>query len=209
MANRNGRAVRFHENTIRTMGRTATGVRGMRLDDENDAVIGMVVVNDPEHETVMVVSEQGYGKRSQVEDYRVTNRGGKGVKTLAITEKTGLLVAIKNVTDENDLMIINKSGIVIRLAVADVRVMGRATQGVRLINLAKKNDVIASVCKVMSSELEATVEEESRAAWAKKSEEISGDNTVQKSVAETAEPTVNETDDAEEESPISPNVDFE
>lgn len=118
MANRNGRAVRFHENTIRTMGRTATGVRGMRLDDENDAVIGMVVVNDPEHETVMVVSEQGYGKRSQVEDYRVTNRGGKGVKTLAITEKTGLLVAIKNVTDENDLMIINKSGIVIRLAVA-------------------------------------------------------------------------------------------
>ena len=209
MANRNGRAVRFHENTIRTMGRTATGVRGMRLDDENDAVIGMVVVNDPEHETVMVVSEQGYGKRSQVEDYRVTNRGGKGVKTLAITEKTGLLVAIKNVTDENDLMIINKSGIVIRLAVADVRVMGRATQGVRLINLAKKNDVIASVCKVMSSELEATVEEESRAAWAKKSEEISGDNTVQKSAEETAEPTVNETDDAEEESPISPNVDFE
>jgi DNA gyrase subunit A len=209
MANRNGRAVRFHENTIRTMGRTATGVRGMRLDDENDAVIGMVVVNDPEHETVMVVSEQGYGKRSQVEDYRVTNRGGKGVKTLAITEKTGLLVAIKNVTDENDLMIINKSGIVIRLAVADVRVMGRATQGVRLINLAKKNDVIASVCKVMSSELEATVEEESRAAWAKKSEEISGDNTVQKSAEETAEPTVNEADDTEEESPISPNVDFE
>ncbi len=113
----------------------------------------MIVVNDAENETVMVVSEEGYGKRSDVEDYRKTNRGGKGVKTLSITEKTGRLVSIKNVTDDNDLMIINKSGIVIRLAVADVRVMGRATQGVRLINLAKKNDVIASVCKVMSSEL--------------------------------------------------------
>ena len=123
----------------------------------------------------MVVSEQGYGKRSQVLDYRVTNRGAKGVKTLNVTDKTGRLVAIKNVTDDNDLMIINQSGIVIRLAVADCRVMGRATQGVRLINLTKKNDVIASVCKVMSSELEASVEEESRAAWAKKSEEIEED----------------------------------
>src|SRR3712207_4412923 len=121
----------------------------------NDQVVGMVVINNPEEETVMVVSENGYGKRSQVEDYRVTNRGGKGVKTLNITDKTGLLVAIKNVTDENDLMIINKSGIVIRLAVSDCRVMGRATQGVKLINLEKKNDVIASVCKVMCSELEA------------------------------------------------------
>lgn len=163
LANRNGRAVRFNENTIRVMGRTATGVRGMKLDEGDDAVIGMIVVNNADKETVMVVSEQGYGKRSQVEDYRVTNRGGKGVKTLAVTEKTGRLVAIKNVTDENDLMIINKSGIVIRLGVADVRVMGRATQGVRLINLSKKNDVIASVCRVMSSELEASVEEESRA----------------------------------------------
>ena len=116
----------------------------------------------------MVVSENGYGKRSQVEDYRKTNRGTKGVKTLNITDKTGRLVAIKNVTDRNDLMIINKSGITIRLAVAECRVMGRATQGVRLINLSKKNDVIASVCKVMSSELEAMVEEESRAQWAKK-----------------------------------------
>lgn len=168
LANRNGRAVRFDEETIRTMGRTATGVRGMRLDDGDDAVVGMIVVNDSETETVMVVSEEGYGKRSSVEDYRKTNRGGKGVKTLNITDKTGRLVAIKNVTDQNDLMIINKSGIVIRLAVADCRVMGRATQGVRLINLAKKNDVIASVCKVMSSELEATVEEESRAQWAQK-----------------------------------------
>ena len=162
IADRNGRAVRFDEQTIRTMGRSATGVRGMKIDDGDDAVVGMIVVNDAENETAMVVSENGYGKRSAIEDYRKTNRGGKGVKTLAITEKTGRLVALKNVTDDNDLMIINKSGIVIRLAVADVRVMGRATQGVRLINLAKKSDVIASVCKVMSSELEATDEEENR-----------------------------------------------
>lgn len=175
MANRNGRAVRFDENSIRTMGRVATGVRGMRLDDGDDDVVGMIVVNNPETETVMVVSENGYGKRSQVNDYRVTNRGGKGVKTLSITEKTGRLVAIKNVTDSNDLMIINKSGIAIRLAVAECRVMGRATQGVRLINLSKKNDVIASVCKVMSSELEATVEEESRAQWSQKQEDIAED----------------------------------
>ena len=162
IADCNGRAVRFDERTIRTMGRSATGVRGMKVDDGDDAVVGMIVVNDAENETAMVVSENGYGKRSAIEDYRKTNRGGKGVKTMAITEKTGRLVALKNVTDENDLMIINKSGIVIRLAVSDVRVMGRATQGVRLINLAKKGDVIASVCKVMSSELEATAEEESR-----------------------------------------------
>ena len=177
LANRNGRAVRFDEETIRTMGRTATGVRGMRLDGGDDAVVGMIVINDSENETVMVVSEEGYGKRSEVEDYRKTNRGGKGVKTLNITDKTGRLVAIKNVTDDNDLMIINKSGIVIRLAVADCRVMGRATQGVRLINLAKKNDVIASVCKVMSSELEASVEEESRSAFSQKSEEMKQDTT--------------------------------
>lgn len=186
LANRNGRAVRFNENTIRVMGRTATGVRGMKLDEGDDAVIGMIVVNNADKETVMVVSEQGYGKRSQVEDYRVTNRGGKGVKTLAVTEKTGRLVAIKNVTDENDLMIINKSGIVIRLGVADVRVMGRATQGVRLINLSKKNDVIASVCRVMSSELEASVEEESRAQWAKKSEEIKNDTTSDVTIGENS-----------------------
>lgn len=168
LANRNGRAVRFHETAIRTMGRVATGVIGMRLDEGDDEIVGMIVVNDASNETVMVVSENGYGKRSQVEDYRKTNRGTKGVKTLNITDKTGRLVAIKNVTDRNDLMIINKSGITIRLAVAECRVMGRATQGVRLINLSKKNDVIASVCKVMSSELEAMVEEESRAQWAKK-----------------------------------------
>ncbi len=175
MANRNGRAVRFSENTIRTMGRVSTGVRGMRLDGDDDEVVGMIVVNDAESETVMVVSENGYGKRSQVNDYRKTNRGGKGVKTMSITEKTGRLVAIKNVTDNNDLMIINKSGIAIRLSVAECRVMGRATQGVRLINLSKKNDVIASVCKVMSSELESTVEEESRAQWAQKQEDLTKD----------------------------------
>ena len=205
IANRNGRAVRFHESTIRTMGRVSTGVRGMRLDEGDDAVVGMIVVNDSETENVMVVSENGYGKRSQVEDYRITNRGGKGVKTLAVTEKTGRLVAIKNVTDDNDLMIINKSGVVIRLAVADCRVMGRATQGVRLINLAKKNDVIASVCKVMSSELEATVEEESRAQWAKKSDEIRQDATADGSGGTAGE---DEPDEDEGNGGEAPLVDF-
>ena len=170
LANRNGRAVRFDENTVRAIGRVSTGVRGMMLDSGDDEVVGMVVVNDSEKETIMVVSENGYGKRSFVEDYRKTNRGAKGVKTLNITEKTGRLVAIKTVTDQNDLMIINKSGIAIRLAVSECRVQGRATQGVRLINLSKKNDVIASVCKVMNSELEATVEEEARSQWANKNE---------------------------------------
>ena len=175
MANRNGRAVRFDESTIRPMGRVATGVRGMRVDEGDDEVVGMIVVNEAEKENVMVVSENGYGKRSQVEDYRKTNRGGKGVKTLNVTEKTGRLVAIKNVTDSNDLMIINKSGIVIRMPVAGCRVIGRATQGVKLINLSKKNDIIASVCKVMSSELEAAVEEESRAQWNQKNEDLVND----------------------------------
>ena len=199
IANRNGRAVRFNENAIRTMGRTATGVRGMRLDAENDDVIGMVTVNDADTETVMVVSEQGYGKRSLVQDYRITNRGGKGVKTMSITDKTGRLVSIKNVTDDNDLMIINKSGIVIRLSVADVRIMGRATQGVRLINLAKKNDVIANVCKVMSSELETTVEEESRAQWANKSEEIKKDTQIDSSAEDKEEAPLVDFDDNQTE----------
>ena len=176
LANRNGRAVRFNESDVRVMGRVSTGVRGMRLDDGDDAVVGMIVVNDASSETVMVVSENGYGKRSQVEDYRKTSRGGKGVKTLSITDKTGRLVAIKNVTDQNDLMIINRSGIAIRLSVAECRVMGRATQGVRLINLTKKNDIIASVCKVMSSELEATAEEESRNKFADSQSAIKEDN---------------------------------
>lgn len=160
IANRNGRAIRFNENDVRVMGRVSTGVRGMRLDGGDDEVVGMVCVNDPQTETIMVVSEKGYGKRSDIEDYRKTARGAKGVKTLSITEKTGRLVAIKVVTDDNDLMIINKSGILIRLKVADVRVMGRATQGVRLINLTKKNDTIAGVCKVMSAADEEVVESE-------------------------------------------------
>ena len=158
LANRNGRAIRFNESQVRAMGRVSTGVRAMKLDGGDDEVIGMVCVNDPETETIMVVSENGYGKRSDIEDYRTTSRSAKGVKTLSITEKTGRLVAIKVVTDENDLMIINKSGILIRLKVADVRVMGRATQGVRLINLTKKNDVIASVCKVISDTSEEDIE---------------------------------------------------
>ena len=161
IANRNGRAIRFHESAVRAMGRTATGVRGMTLDEDGvDEVIGMVCVKDPENESIMVVSEQGYGKRSEIEDYRKTNRGGKGVKTLNITEKTGKLVAIKSVTDENDLMIINKSGITIRLKVQDVRIMGRATQGVRLINLEKRNDQIGSVCKVMTETEDEELSEE-------------------------------------------------
>lgn len=189
LANRNGRAVRFDETDVRAMGRTATGVCGMKPDDYGqDEVVGMIVVNDPKTESVMVVSQEGYGKRSEVEDYRMTRRGAKGVKTLNITEKTGKLVAIKNVTDDNDLMIINQSGIVIRMAVAEVRVMGRNTQGVRLINLTKKNDVIASVCKVMSSDLEARVEEESHSQWQKTSDDLKSDNTPT-NLAATATPS--------------------
>lgn len=189
LANRNGRAVRFDETDVRAMGRTATGVCGMKPDDDGqDEVVGMIVVNDPKTESVMVVSQEGYGKRSEVEDYRMTRRGAKGVKTLNITEKTGKLVAIKNVTDDNDLIIINQSGIVIRMAVAEVRVMGRNTQGVRLINLTKKNDVIASVCRVMSSDLEARVEEESHSQWQKTSDELKSDNTPT-NLAATATPS--------------------
>ena len=160
IANKNGRAIRFHESAVREMGRNATGVKGMTLDDNGDEVVGMICVNDPEKETIMVVSEQGYGKRSLIEDYRITNRGGKGVKTLNITDKTGCLVAIKCVTDENDLVIINKSGITLRMKVADVRVMGRATQGVRLINLEKRNDEIASVCKVLSESVDENLQDD-------------------------------------------------
>lgn len=179
IANKNGRAIRFHESAVRCMGRTATGVKGMTLDDDGcDEVVGMVCVNDPKTETIMVVSEQGYGKRSDIEDYRVTNRGAKGVKTLNITDKTGKLVAIKVVTDENDLMIINKSGITIRLKVADVRIMGRATQGVRLINLEKRNDHISSVCKVQTED----------------EEEIPADETLEESVETT--------DNAAENAPV-------
>lgn len=151
IANRNGRAIRFNEEKVRPMGRTATGVIGMRLDnDGKDEAVGMICIKDGDDPNVLVVSEQGYGKRSRLEDYRVTNRGGKGVKTINITEKTGGLVAIKSVTDDNDLMIINKSGVAIRMKVSDLSVIGRATQGVRLINLEKRNDEIASICKVMT-----------------------------------------------------------
>ncbi|MFV0468904.1 MAG: DNA gyrase subunit A [Dysgonomonas sp.] len=162
MANRNGRAIRFHESNVREMGRTATGVRGMRIDEDgSDEIIGMIAMSK-EHpeETIMVVSKLGYGKRTLLNDedgepvYRITGRGGKGVKTMNITDKTGKLVSISSVTDDDDLMIINKSGIAIRMHVADLRVMGRATQGVRLINLEKKNDEIASICKVMSDKEE-------------------------------------------------------
>ncbi len=159
MANRNGRAIRFHESTVRVMGRVSTGVKGMTLDGDDDEVVGMITMTGKPGETVMVVSEQGYGKRSYLDDYRITNRGGKGVKTLNVTDKTGKLVSIKNVNDSNDLVIINKSGITLRLKVADIRVMGRATQGVRLINLEKRNDEIASVCKVDSEEEALEMEE--------------------------------------------------
>ncbi len=182
IANKNGRAIRFNEAVVREMGRTATGVRGITLDDDGkDEVIGMIRVANPLEQTIMVVSENGYGKRSDIEDYRKTNRGGKGVKTLNITEKTGDLVAIKTVTDENDLMIINKSGITIRLKVADVRIMGRATQGVRLIDLEKRNDSIGSVCKV-SSEPEAENEENTTT-----SENVSLDEQVSTDISEITE----------------------
>ena len=158
LANRNGRAIRFNETNVRPMGRTATGVIGMRLDGPDDEVIGMITMDADSKETILVVSEKGYGKRTRLNDddgepvYRITNRGGKGVRTLNVTDKTGKLVSIKSVTDDNDLMIINKSGITIRLNISDIRTMGRATQGVRLINLDKRNDEIASVCKVNSQE---------------------------------------------------------
>jgi len=154
-----GKAIRFEEAKTRPMGRGASGVRGIRLQDEKtDEVIGMIAVDDMES-NVLVVSENGYGKRSSLEDYRITNRGGKGVKTISITEKTGNLVSIKNVTDDDDLMIINKSGIAIRMAVKDLRVMGRATQGVKLINL-KGKDSIAAVAKVMHDEDEVTLDDD-------------------------------------------------
>ncbi len=156
IANRNGRAIRFNEADVRPMGRTATGVKGMTLDEGDDEVIGMININDVEKETIMVVSEQGFGKRSDIEDYRVTRRGAKGVKTLNVTDKTGKLVAIKCVTDDDDIMIINKSGITLRLHLKDVRIIGRATQGVRLINLTKRNDQISSVCKVLADDEENT-----------------------------------------------------
>lgn len=166
MADRDGRAIRFHESKVRAMGRVSTGVRGMTLGENGDEVIGMIAATGEEGETVMVVSENGYGKRTELDDYRITNRGGKGVKTLNITDKTGNLVSIKNVCDQNDLMIINHSGVTIRLHVADVNVQGRYTQGVKLIDLGKRGDSIASVCKVdvePDEDVEAQLDEEKRA----------------------------------------------
>lgn len=183
LANRNGRAITFHESTVREMGRVATGVRGMRLDEDGqDAVIGMIVVNNFQEDTIMVISEQGYGKRSIAEDYRITNRGGKGVATMKITDKTGKVVAIKNVSDDNDLVIINKSGITLRMKVADVRVMGRATQGVRIINLEKRNDEIASVCKVLSA-----TDEVENATDETVAENVTTDGAVDNTTTETTE----------------------
>jgi DNA gyrase subunit A len=155
IATKGGKCIRFPEEKVRAVGRSSIGVRGVDLSD-GDEVIGMIVVNDIQNETVLVVSEKGYGKRTAVEDYRITNRGGKGVITLNITEKTGNLIAIQSVTDEDGLMIINKSGVAIRMGMDDLRVMGRNTQGVRMINL-KNNDEIAAVAKVM---MDKEVEEE-------------------------------------------------
>ena len=152
MASRNGRAIRFHESNVRQMGRVSTGVRGMKLDGADDAIVGMICMEPGSENNVMTISEKGFGKRSLLEYYPVRNRGGKGVLTMKVTDKTGSLVALMNVNDDNDLVIINKSGITLRLHVADVRVMGRATQGVRLINLDKRNDEIASVCCVAADE---------------------------------------------------------
>lgn len=183
LADREGRAIRFHESKVREVGRDSIGVRGMTLGSENDVVIGMITMTGAENESVMVVSENGYGKRSALEDYRITNRGGKGVKTLSITEKTGQLVAIKNVTDNNDLMIINQSGITLRLPVASIRIMGRATQGVKLIDLGKRGDTIASVCKV-DSDPETEIEEESEETISSTSSEIIENEINDNAVAE-------------------------
>ena len=195
MANRNGRAIRFHESKVREMGRVSAGVRGMTLDDENDAVVGMICMSSDSVNNVMVISENGFGKRSPLEDYRITNRGGKGVKTLNVTDKTGRLVAIKSVNDENDLVIINKSGITLRIRVADIRVMGRATQGVRLINLGKRGDSIASVCCVDTDPEEEAdkelieLQEEAAAASA---EEVVEEITEEDVVEEDPEATEDE-----------------
>jgi DNA gyrase subunit A len=178
IANKNGRAIRFHESKVRVMGRTASGVRGMTLDDKDDCIVGMICIKHPKKESILVVSEKGYGKRSKIEDYRTTNRGGKGVKTLNITEKTGNLVDIKSVTDENDVMIINKSGITIRINVVNLNVIGRATQGVRLINLEKRGDEIASVCKVISETEEEKIASKGFSQDAERADEIVNDNDI-------------------------------
>lgn len=190
LANRNGRAIRFNERTVRPMGRMSTGVKGMTLDGGDDAVVGMVTIAADSAETIMVVSEQGYGKRSVVDDYRITNRGGKGVKTINVTDKTGKLVAINAVSEENDLVIINKSGVTLRMKVSDARVMGRATQGVRLINLEKRGDEIASVCKVPAAQ---DIEEQADEAT------VEGAELAQDNAPETTETTDNSAEPTEGE----------
>lgn len=206
LANREGRAIRFHESKVRSVGRDSMGVIGMTLGSENDEVVGMITMKADSKETIMVVSENGYGKRSDLEDYRITNRGGKGVKTISVTEKTGELVAIKNVTDENDLVIINQSGITLRLSVKDVRVMGRATQGVKLIDLSKRGDTIASVCKVDSNperEIEKAEEEEAEAENFQSEKVV--DNLIEATEERLAEEKIEETlKEAEADSENSP-----
>ena len=178
MATRSGRAIRFNETKVRSIGRTGSGVRGIALDTEVDEVVGMICVKDIEKEDVLVVSEKGFGKRSKIEDYRITNRGGKGVKTMKITDKTGALITIKNVNDENDLMIINKSGITIRLALADLRTTGRATQGVRVINL-RNGDEIASVAKVSAYKEEDELKEEVDESTTEGNEDVVSDENTE------------------------------
>ena len=190
LANRNGRAIRFNERTVRPMGRMSTGVKGMTLDGGDDEVVGMVTIAADSADTIMVVSEQGYGKRSVVDDYRITNRGGKGVKTINVTEKTGKLVAINAVSEDNDLVIINKSGVTLRMKVSDARVMGRATQGVKLINLEKRGDEIASVCKVPAAQ---DVEETAGEAPVEGEAPATDNNAPETSATDTpAEPTQGE-----------------
>ena len=189
LANRKGNAIRFHESKVREMGRVSTGVRGMSLDDD-DEVVGMITMTGSPDETVMVVSQNGYGKRSALDDYRITNRGGKGVRTMMITEKTGELVAIKNVNDSNDLMIINQSGITLRLAVESIRVMGRATQGVKLIDLTKRGDRIASVCKVDHDEEKDEETEETIASETVAIESDGAETTVTETTGTIAEDNV-------------------
>ena len=178
IASKMGRAVRFNENTVRAMGRNSTGVRGITLEGEGNEVVGMVVIDKPEEETILVVSEKGYGKRSDVEDYRITNRGGKGVITLAVTEKTGQLMAIKSVTNDEDLMIINKSGITIRLHLESIKIQGRATQGVKLIELQKRNDKIANVCVVPREDDEDELPEDAQAKDLPEPTQMSDGQTV-------------------------------
>lgn len=195
LANKNGRAIRFNEDKIRVMGRTATGVRAMTLDGDDDEVVGMVCVYDLEKDTILVVSEKGFGKRSAVEDYRITNRGGKGVKTLSITEKTGKVVSIINAIDERDLMIINKSGTAIRISIAGIRVMGRATQGVKLIDIMKRKDEISSICSVISEQEEEQAVEDAEA----KQEEAEGEMQESVITPETDEAEGDELSPADDE----------